>query len=256
MSAQPVNPMEAMPGYRNGRNVTEGYARGYQMQFHGLREQVKKDPLYQAALAIGGPRSVVQEDNRINIFLIIRDYLKNIEFGHIVEYGCYKGGNALFMAYVAQRLHPGMRVIGFDTFEGMPPTDPGIDAHGEGDFSDVNLDELRECAALHKLTNLEFIKGRFEHTAAQALPKIGRIALSHIDCDIYSAVKYSYEISKPYMVSGGYIAFDDAIVSSCLGATEAVEELPIRQDGLHSEQIFPHFVFRAPPQWSQLAVSL
>ena len=47
------------------------------------------------------------------------------------------------------------------------------------------------------------------------------------------------------MVPGGYLVFDDATVSSCIGATEAVESLVVRRDGLNSEQIFPHFVFRA-----------
>ena len=35
------------------------------------------------------------------------------------------------------------------------------------------------------------------------------------------------------MVNGGYVVFDDAAVSSCLGATEAVEDLVIRRDGLN-----------------------
>ena len=38
--------------------------------------------------------------------------------------------------------------------------------------------------------------------------------------------------------------YDDGEVSSCLGATQAVEEL-IMERHLHSEQIWPHFVFRA-----------
>jgi hypothetical protein len=47
------------------------------------------------------------------------------------------------------------------------------------------------------------------------------------------------------MVKGGYVVFDDATVSSCMGATEIVEDLLIRRDGLNSEQIWPDFVFRA-----------
>jgi len=47
------------------------------------------------------------------------------------------------------------------------------------------------------------------------------------------------------MVPGGYIVFDDATTSSCIGATAVVEDDVIRRDGLNSEQIFPHFVFRA-----------
>jgi hypothetical protein len=47
------------------------------------------------------------------------------------------------------------------------------------------------------------------------------------------------------MVSDDYWMFDDRIVSDCLGAAEAMEEL-IRRDGLNSEQVFPHYVYRQP----------
>jgi len=50
---------------------------------------------------------------------------------------------------------------------------------------------------------------------------------------------------RRYMVGGGYIVLDDATSPSCIGATEAVESLIIRRDGMNSEQISPHFVFRA-----------
>jgi len=56
---------------------------------------------------------------------------------------------------------------------------------------------------------------------------------------------------QPCMAPGGYVVFDDAHTSGCLGATEAVEELVIRRDGLHCEQIWPHFVFRVWPATSQ-----
>ena len=77
------------------------------------------------------------------------------------------------------------------------------------------------------------------------LRRAGPVALAHIDCDIQPSVEYSYEAVKPHMVDGGYIVFDDATFSSCIGATEVVEDLLVRRDGLNSEQIFPHFVFRA-----------
>jgi len=77
------------------------------------------------------------------------------------------------------------------------------------------------------------------------MEQAGKISLAHIDCDIAPAVKYSYEGVRPFMVDGGYMVFDDATVSSCIGATEVVEDLLIRRDGLNSEQIWPHFVFRA-----------
>jgi len=149
------------------------------------------------------------------------------------------------MAKVCSVLHPGMQVYAFDTFAGMPTTDSEIDAHNAGDFSDVDFAELQEYIAKIGLTNLKLVRGLFEDTAPGTLPEVGSIRLAHIDCDIKSAVAYSYDASRPYMVEDGYIVLDDALFSSCLGATEVVEDLMVRRDGLNSEQIYPHFVFRA-----------
>lgn len=232
-------------GMRKGRNVYEGYQRGWGLQFGDLREKVVADPLYQEAMGLATGRTIMAEFNRMNIFLIMRFFLKSVERGHIVEFGSYLGGNAIFMAYVAAKLHPGMKVYALDSFEGMPPTDKNVDAHNKGDFSGVDLEELRSFAGKSGLANLEFVKGYFEDTTPGVLDAAGKICLAHIDCDILPSVRYSYEVVKSRMAAGGYLVFDDATVSSCIGATEAVEDLLIRRDGLNSEQIYPHFVFRS-----------
>lgn len=231
-------------GIRHGRNVYEGYQRGWGLQFGGLREKILKDSLYKEAFAVARDRTIMSEENRMNIFLLLRFFLDKIPFGHIVEYGSYRGGSAIFMAYVVQKLYPGMKVFALDSFEGMPQTDKNIDAHNEGDFSDVDLGRLQRRVNELKLDNLVLIKGFFEDTNDSVMEIAGKIRLAHIDCDIAPAVKYSYEGVKPFIVDGGYIVFDDATVSSCIGATEVVEDLIIRRDGKNSEQIFPHFVFR------------
>jgi predicted O-methyltransferase YrrM len=232
---------------RRGRSIRDGYARGWGLQFGKLREQVAADPLYQEAMQRVGGRSLMAEDNRKNLFLILCAYLTRLPKGHIIEYGSYRGGNALFMALVAKHVLPGVRVYALDTFAGMPATNGEVDAHRAGDFADVDLDELRGYAESLGLDNLVFVKGRFEETALPTLRDAGSLTLAHIDCDIYSAVAYAYDASLPYLVPGGYIVFDDANVSSCLGATEAVEELVIRRDGRFSEQAFPQYVFRNLP---------
>lgn len=232
-------------GIRKGRNVYEGYQRGWGLQFAGLQERVAEDLLYREAVKLAAGRTIISEHNRMNLFLIMRFFLQALNGGHIVEFGSYKGGNAIFMAHVARRLYPGMKVYALDSFEGMPATDKAVDAHNEGDFSDVDLAEMRAYAASLGLDNLEFVKGYFEATAGAVLKKAGTVALAHIDCDILPSVVTSYEAVKPHMVEGGYLVFDDATVSSCIGATEAVEDLLVRRDGLNSEQIYPHFVFRS-----------
>jgi hypothetical protein len=234
------------PGLRQGRSVRDGYVRGWGIQFGELREEVRRDPIYKRAIALSRGRSVVSEDNRINLFLICRFFLSGLAGGHVVEFGSYKGGNALFMAAVLNDVRPGTRVYALDTYTGIPDADPSIDAHSAGDFRDVDLPELRAFAHASGIDNIEFVQGRFEDTAMALLQRIDGVALAHIDSDTYSSVVYAYETVRQYMVPGGYIAFDDATVSSCLGATEAVESLLIRRDGLNAEQIWPHFVFRAP----------
>ncbi|MGH0034629.1 MAG: TylF/MycF/NovP-related O-methyltransferase [Myxococcota bacterium] len=229
-----------------GRRVHEGYQRGAGLQFGGLARRIESDPVYRRAMKAAGGRSILGDDNRYNLFLILRFFLARVPHGNIVEFGCYKGGNAIFMASVARELHPNVRILALDTFEGMPETDKHRDAHDRGDFADVDLASLEAHVARLGLSNLKFRKGLFQDTAKPALEDLGSVALAHIDCDIYSAVAYSYEVVRPAMVPGGYLVFDDATVSTCIGATEAVEELVIRRDGLSAEQIYPHFVFRAP----------
>lgn len=232
-------------GIRQGRNVYEGYQRGWGLQFGGLKEKILADPLYQGAFEAARDRTIMSEDNRMNIFLLMRFFLDKIPFGHIVEYGSYRGGSAIFMAYIAQMLYPGMKVFALDSFEGMPQTDKNVDAHNAGDFSDTDVASLRARADELKLNNLLLVKGFFEETNDSVMAQAGKVSLAHIDCDIAPAVKYSYEGVSPFMVDGGYLVFDDATVSSCIGATEVVENLLIRRDRLNSEQIWPHFVFRA-----------
>lgn len=233
-------------GIRNGRNVREGYARGWGLQFGDLKQKILADPLYQEALGMARGRTVQSEDNRMNMYLIMKFFFGSLAMGHIAEFGSYRGGSAIFMAKVCSVLHPGVQVYAFDTFDGMPETDASIDAHNAGDFKDANFDDLQNYIAKSGLSNLKLVRGLFQDTAPAALNEIRQIRMLHIDCDIRSAVIYSYEVTKPQMIPGGYICLDDALFSSCLGATEAVEDLLIRRDGLNSEQIFPQFTFRAP----------
>jgi hypothetical protein len=134
----------------------------------------------------------------------------------------------------------------------MPPTDKAIDAHNNGDFSEIDLGELRAFAEKDKLGNIEFLKSHCEDTAFGVMQHAGQIWLAHIDCDIASSARYSYEAVKSHMMDGGYLVFDDATVSSCIGATEAVGDLRIRREGLNSKQVYPHFVLQSFRSIAQL----
>ena len=240
----PIVPIENV--FSRGRNLHDGYRRGVALQFTDLPQKILGDPDYTWARKLAGSRTILGEINLCNFFLICKFYLKRLEHGAIVEFGSYMGGGAIFLAALAQKFLPRHTVFAFDTFAGMPPTDRRVDHHQAGAFGGVDLAELRQYVKEIGLDNLEFVQGAFDDTAAASLPRIGSVCLAHIDCDIRSAIQSAYDATKPHMLPGGYWILDDPAVADCLGAAEAMEDLLIRRDGLNSEQVFPHYVFRQP----------
>lgn len=231
---------------RKGRNLYEGYQRGIGLQLCDLGARIAVDPDFYRARALAAGRTIIGDASLWNIFLLLKFFLPRLPVGNIVEFGSYRGGSAIFMAVLAERLLPGVEVIGFDTFRGMPATDRAVDAHQPGGFSDVDITELREYVQSLGLQNLTFVQGYFEETALAVLQQRRNVAFCHIDCDIRSAVEYAYDVTRPYMVPGGYWVFDDPFTADCIGAAEAVEDILIKRDGLNSEQLYPHYVFREP----------
>lgn len=246
----PLDLTDYMPLYgrvgewKNGRNVREGYQRGGGLKFRHTADHVEADPDFQDAVNDVMGRCLVEEIRLKNLFLIFKFFLPKIP-GDIIEFGSYRGGSAMFMARLAKRFKPGAMVYALDTFAGMPESDESVDTHRLGCFGNVDLREIEATRTLLGLDNLTFVEGMFQDTAP-ALVAGKRFALAHIDCDNHGPVAFSYETVRSNMSPGGYLVFDDATEASCIGATSAVEELVIRRDGLFSEQIFPHFVFRAP----------
>ena len=232
-------------GVMLGRVPREGYQRGWGLQFSDLPERIQNEPLFRHAVAASEALpSLVSVHKRMNIYLILTRFLPRLAHRDVIEFGAFKGGNAVFMSLVLQEIDPAAKVFALDTFAGMPATDKAIDAHSAGDFANPELDTLKsEISRLKLDTVLLPIKGLFNETFP-ALAAGRRFGLAHIDADIYASVKYAQDAVWPSMSPGGYVVYDDAEVSSCLGATQAVEEL-IMEKRVHSEQVWPHFVFRA-----------
>lgn len=229
-----------------GRNVAAGYARGLSLEFGNLVNHLHNDASYVECMELASGVSIVTEAKLMNLFLIIKYGLNNLE-GDVIEFGSYRGGSALFMAKALKKFHPQKKIYALDTFSGMPPTNKRIDMHTEGDFSGPILDEFYVKKERNGLDNLVIVKGKFEDTMPQLKEKVKCLALAHIDCDIYSSVVYSVEQSLSLMENAsGYLCFDDPLHSSCLGAYEAVEDT-VERLNLKAEQTYPHLVYRYPP---------
>jgi hypothetical protein len=227
-----------------GRNPAQGYARGWGIEFGGLEAQIAAHPLYRQAIAASKQRSLVHGHRLMNLFLIIACFFDDLEHHNIVEFGSYRGGSALFMAHLLKVLYPSAQLFAHDTFEGMPRTDNGVDLHVLGEFEDVDFEGLQKARKTGGLTGLELVKGLVQDTFPASVPDGMRLGLAHLDMDIYEPTVFAQNKVWDLMTPGGYLVYDDATVSSCIGATQAVEEL-ILSRRVHSEQVYPHFVFRA-----------
>jgi O-methyltransferase len=137
--------------------------------------------------------------------------------GEFWECGVYRGGTAMLLAEVVRGANRTLRL--FDTFEGMPATDPGKDWHKAGDFADTSIEAVKDRV---NDPFVHFHKGLMPATF-QGLE--GRqIAFAHIDVDIYSSVQACCEFIFPRLQSGGFMIFDDYGFPTCPGARQAVDE--------------------------------
>jgi O-methyltransferase len=172
-------------------------------------------PEWKERLRASDPRSLVPLHAKYVLYCLALDATRRCS-GEVAECGVYKGGSAKILA----ELVPDRPLHLFDTFEGMPATDPTRDLHQAGDFADTDLASVREYLSDHKNVNcvpglvpdsLEVIKDR-------------TFSFVHIDLDIYSAIKSACEFFYPRMQPGGVLLFDDYGYPSCPGARAAVDE--------------------------------
>ncbi len=229
-----------------GRDLGAGYLRGWGLEFGRLYEdRVQRDPLFRSALEYATRRgTVVTQQKLANIFLILRYGWPALR-GDIFEFGSYRGGSAAFIACVSRALGRSTKVYAFDSFQGLPETNPDRDLHSAGDFGNADLPGFQAFIDSEGLQDyLVPVSGVFDQTLPSILESKPLMALVHIDCDIYAPIKYLLAACEPYYEPGGYVVLDDPMSSSCIGAFDAVAESFLCEQRLLPEQVYPHFVFR------------
>ncbi|MGA8732051.1 MAG: TylF/MycF/NovP-related O-methyltransferase [Terracidiphilus sp.] len=232
--------------FEHGRCLYDGYQRATPVKYGSLGEEVRRDPVYRKALAaarLPDVESMVVESRFINLFILIKFFMRDLASQNIIEFGAFKGGSAVFMATLLAEYYPAARILSLDTFAGLPALKAGVDKPPE-DFLSINLERTRTTALSLGLANLEFVPGLIEDTAARGCRSLGSIGLAHVDVVLYGPSVFAQNIAWDYMTPGGYIVQDDALEPTCPGATLAVEEM-IRGRGLSMEQVWPQIVFRA-----------
>jgi O-methyltransferase len=141
--------------------------------------------------------------------------------GEVWEAGTYRGGTAfMFRRFEQQKAAIPATIRLFDTFDGMPETDPLRDVHAAGDFGDTSLAQVRQLIGEHPWVHYHpgFIPATFRGLEAN------RIRFAHIDLDIYEAIVAASHFMYPRMVPGGIMVYDDYGFFTCPGARDAVDE--------------------------------
>lgn len=146
--------------------------------------------------------------------------------GEIWECGVFKGGTARLLAAIIAA--HGSRVLRlFDTFEGSPAIDSDYDVgYPKRDItSAAELAEISESSVRQRLSGFDFVAF---HPGLMPASFVGleasRIALAHVDVDLYQGVRGCCEYIYPRLVPGGIMIFDDYGYASCPGARRAVDE--------------------------------
>lgn len=172
-------------------------------------------PEWGKRLRVDDLRSLLTPHARYNLYSLALCATRRCE-GDVAECGVYKGGTARILAELLsdRPLHL------FDTFEGMPATDPARDLHKLGDFADTDVASVREY--LSGLENVNLVAGLIPGSLRVVDDR--KFSFVHIDLDIYSAIKSAFEFFYPRMAPGGILLFDDYGFPSCPGARSAVDE--------------------------------
>lgn len=162
------------------------------------------------------PFSLVSED-RLWVLYSLAQQAKQLK-GDFWECGVYKGGTAIMLAeIIANTTTKRLRL--FDTFSGMPETDPDKDYHRKGDFADTSLAAVKQRVG--DKNTISYHQGFIPDTFAGLENET--LAFAHIDVDIYQSVMDCCEFIYPRLVSGGFMLFDDYGFPSCPGARQAVD---------------------------------
>ena len=168
--------------------------------------------------------------------------------GAIIEAGVYKGASLMRFATFRETLETSHSrpIVGFDAFGSFPKE--AVEGASDQAFIDrfegaggpgISKEQLAQLIAAKGFDNVQLIEGDIFHTLPRYLedhPET-RIALLHLDLDVYEPTAFVLDQLVPCMVPGGLIVIDD--YDDVEGATRAVDAV-CRQSEMPLAKL-PHY---------------
>ena len=181
---------------------------------------------------------------------------KAIEFGTTekgdhCEFGIFKGHTFAHATNYASKKQLKMRSFGFDSFQGLPEIE-GIDDTGEEHFY-----EGQYCAPVDQVkkdmdtTGVDWnktflIEGFFNESLNDGMKekyKLDKIAIAHIDCDLYSSTVDVLNFIKDMIMDKTILIFDDYDTYNAddeLGQRKAFKEFLAENNSIKCEEWFTY----------------
>lgn len=177
--------------------------------------------------------------------------------GAVVEMGVYKG--ASFMRFagfreILENAHS-RQLIGFDAFGSFPRD--GITSAADQNFIEhfetaggegISRRDLEGLLDAKGFTNTELVEGNIFDTVPRFLAErpAAKIALLHLDLDVYEPTAFALDQLLPRMVRGGLVVFDDygLVEGATRAADESCDRLDVTMNKL-SNYVIPGY-FTAP----------
>lgn len=152
--------------------------------------------------------------------------------GDVIECGVFKGNSFFRLAHFRDILESkySRKIIGFDVFGKFPESSFEKDKAYLEKFinsagaDSIEIEEIEKILSYKKIENYELVKGNILETIPEYCKRNPhlRIALLHIDVDVYDPTIVILENLYEKVVRGGVIMLDDYGVFP--GETEAVEQ--------------------------------
>ena len=161
--------------------------------------------------------------------------------GQVIECGVYKGASLMRLTQFRRFLEndEARSIIAFDAFGKFPHSENRLSSdtsfienfEATGGLG-ISKADLQTCITRRTISNVMLNEGNVFDTVPEFLERTPntKIALLHLDLDVYDATKFCLENFFPLMSQGGVIMIDD--YSSVEGATKAVDEFLSNHTGL------------------------
>jgi predicted O-methyltransferase YrrM len=164
--------------------------------------------------------------DRFTMFVRAADFV-NFEAvaGDVLEFGTFGGVSLALLARSHEFDPKGMtrRIVGYDSFRGLPPSEERHGRWKEGDCASihgwhpflrpgepVSEEMVRKLFDRVDLAEPELEVGDFRDTLAATIPaKYRAAAIVHIDCDLYESAKMVLTSLAPILQEGTVVLFDE-----------------------------------------------